>query len=171
MRKIDMGYSRALKTWFLRSLWNLSWEYKCIYMLFRTLFKWPNRKKYKFEKKIWPEKCARLPRNFVNHTFQKIIFLKKSNWNKSLKFWYKHPYCSPIDSEKSQNDPIYIKTAIREFAGRKSKDRQRFFKAFFFLFCQTSVEYIVFAGPKVFYPLNVYPWGFLVPFSESRYVP
>ena len=156
MRKIDMGYSRALKTWFLRSLWNLSYEYKCIYMWFRTLFKWPNRKNTNLKKKIWPKKCARLPLNFENHTFQKIIFFKKSNWNKSLKFWYKHPYCSPIGSEKSQNDRIYIKTAIQEFAGAKKKVHKLFSRLFFF-FWQTSTEYVVFAGPKVFYHLNVYP--------------
>ena len=82
-------------------------------------------------------------------------FKKKSNWNKSLKFWYKHPYCSPIGSEKSRNDRIYIKTAIQEFAGAKKKVRKLFSRLFFFW--QTSTEYVVFAGPKVFYHLNVYP--------------
>ena len=73
----------------------------------------------------------RLPLNFDNHTFQKIIFLKKSIWIRTLKFWYKHPYYIPIGSQKSQNDRIYIKTAIREFAGAKEMVRQLFSWRFF----------------------------------------
>ena len=103
-------------------------------MLFRTLFKWPNQKNFKFEKKNFAQKVREITPKLWKSWISENNYLKKSNWNKSLKFWYKHPYCSPIDTEKSQNDRIYIKTAIREFAGRKSKDRQHFFKAFFFSF-------------------------------------
>ena len=124
-----------------------------------------------WRKKNWLKKCARLPPNFDNHTFQKIINKKISNWIWTLKFWYKHPYYLPIGSEKSQNDRIYIKTAIWEFAGVKEKVRKLFSGLFFCVFRQTCTEYVVFAGPKVIYHLKVYPWGFLGPFSEFRYVP
>ena len=94
----------------------------------------PIEKNTNLKKKKWLKNCARLPPNFDNHTFKKIINKKKSNWIWTLKFWYKHPYYLPIGSEKSQNDRIYIKTAIWEFAGVKEKVRKLFSGLFFLCF-------------------------------------
>ena len=134
LRKIDMGYSRTQKTLFLRSLWNLSWEYKCLYMLFRTLFKWPNQKNFKFEKKNWLKRCARLPRNFENHGFQKIIKKKKvfeinhSNFDTNILI------AVPSTQKNIRTIAFILKLLFESLRVAKVKIGSIFSRRFFFLF-------------------------------------
>ena len=134
VRKIDMGYSRAQKTLFLRSLWNLSWEYKCIYMLFRTLFKWPNQKNFKFEKKKLAQKVReitpKLWKSWIseNNLKKKVFEINHSNFDTNILI------AVPSTQKNLRTIAFILKLLFESLRVAKVKIGSIFSRRFFFLF-------------------------------------